>query len=60
MKKVWRIVLIVAIALIVLGAALFVVSLVTGGSFSGLATRSGALDYLSGILNRFLGIMPLN
>ena len=60
MKKIWKIVLIAAIALIVLGAALFIVALVTGGSFSGLAARSGALDYLSGILNRLLGIMPLN
>lgn len=60
MKKVWKIVLIAAIALIVLGAALFIVALLTGGSFSGLAARSGALDYLSGVLNGILGILPLN
>ena len=59
MKKIWKIVLIVALALIALGAALFVVSLLTGGSFSGLITRSGLTDTLRDKFGWYWAVMPI-
>ena len=59
MRRIWKIVLVVAIALIVLGAALFVVALITGGSFSGLATRSGVLDSVHEKFSWYWAVMPI-
>ena len=66
MKKIWKTVVIVAVALLILGAAFIGVAMITGADFDRVKdmfnstyNASSFKEYYTGIVQNLLGIKPL-
>lgn len=67
MKKIWKTVIIVAVALLIIGAAFIGVAMITGADlgrvkdlFNTTYDVSSFKEYYTGIVQTLLGIQPLN